>query len=325
LRLLRLFLRVAVAAGLTGYLLWKSHPSDVARAMSGADWRLIGGAVLLVLVDRALMAYRSVLLLCTIDPDVKPAIAPLMRIFFVSTFLGTFLPASIGGDAVRAYSLSRLDVPAGDAVASVFMDRMLGVASILLMATTGLLLGSDRSSAWLVVVSLVAAGTGCLVTALLVFSPHAARWAKALASWLPRAFERMGHDLVEAIRRYSAHHGTLAFVLACSVGVQTLRILQAYLLGRGLGLDLSMTTYFAFIPLILLFMLLPITFNGIGTSQLAFDWFFVRAAGAPAATVFALSVLFVALGVVGNLPGGVLYVSGRGYALTGGSPRAASH
>ena len=32
-RLLRLFLRVAVAAGLTGYLLWKSHPSDVARAM----------------------------------------------------------------------------------------------------------------------------------------------------------------------------------------------------------------------------------------------------------------------------------------------------
>ena len=30
-----------------------------------------------------------------------------MRIFFVSTFVGTFLPASVGGDAVRAYSMAR--------------------------------------------------------------------------------------------------------------------------------------------------------------------------------------------------------------------------
>ena len=35
-----------------------------------------------------------------------------MRIFFVSTFVGTFLPASVGGDAVRAYSLARLNVAA---------------------------------------------------------------------------------------------------------------------------------------------------------------------------------------------------------------------
>ena len=69
-------------------------------------------------------------------------------------------------------------------------------------------------------------------------------------------------------------------------------------------------TYFAFIPLILLVMLLPVTFNGIGTSQAAFVWFFGRV-GVPAAAAFALSVLFVALGIVGNLPGGILYAIGR--------------
>ena len=63
-------------------------------------------------------------------------------------------------------------------------------------------------------------------------------------------------------------------------------------------------------PLILLVMLLPVTFNGIGTSQAAFVWFFGRA-GVAAPVAFALSVLFVALGVVGNLPGGFLYASGR--------------
>jgi hypothetical protein len=89
---------------------------------------------------------------------------------------------------------------------------------------------------------------------------------------------------------------------------KSLRIVQAYL-----GADSASTlpsTYFAFIPLILLVMLLPVTFNGIGTSQAAFVWFFARA-GVPAPAAFALSVLFVALGIVGNLPGGILYAVGH--------------
>ncbi len=109
--------------------------------MSTGGW--IGVAVLLVLVDRALMAYRWVALLCTIEADRRPPMAPLMRVFFVSTFVGTFLPASIGGDIVRSYRLARLNVDAGDAVASVLMDRLLGVASIFLMALAGLALARD--------------------------------------------------------------------------------------------------------------------------------------------------------------------------------------
>jgi len=39
-------------------------------------------------------------------------------------------------------------------------------------------------------------------------------------------------------------------------------------------------------------------------------WFFARA-GVAASAAFTLSVLFVALGIVGNLPGGILYALGR--------------
>jgi hypothetical protein len=49
-----------------------------------------------------------------------------------------------------------------------------------------------------------------------------------------------------------------------------------------------------------------VTINGLGTSQAAFVWFFGRA-GVASPPAFALSVLFVALGVVGNLPGAILY------------------
>ena len=100
-------------------------------------------------------------------------------------------------------------------------------------------------------------------------------------------------------------------MLASSIAVQVLRVIQAYYLGRGLGIDVPLFTYFAFIPLILLAMLLPVTFNGIGTSQAAFLWFFGHA-GVPLPAAFALSVLFVALGIIGNLPGALLYVVSRG-------------
>jgi hypothetical protein len=95
--------------------------------------------------------------------------------------------------------------------------------------------------------------------------------------------------------------------------VQILRIVQAYCLGRSLGIAVGVAAYFAFIPVILLIMLLPITVNGLGTSQAAFVWFFARA-GVPNAPAFALSLLFVGLGIVGNLPGGVLYALSSGRA-----------
>jgi hypothetical protein len=88
-----------------------------------------------------------------------------------------------------------------------------------------------------------------------------------------------------------------------------LRVLQAWCLGRALGIPAPLFVYFIAIPVILLVMLLPVTINGLGTGQMAFEALFARVAvGAPEA--FALSILFIALGFVGNLPGGFLYAVG---------------
>jgi uncharacterized protein (TIRG00374 family) len=307
----RLLPRLIVAAALTAYVLWRSDPRAVLAALARADWRPIALAVVLVLLDRALMAYRWVVLLCTVDRALRPSLGALLRIFFVSTFVGTFLPASVGGDAVRAFSLAKLNVRGGDAVASVFMDRILGVASLLLMALIGLPLARSTAANAPILSALAAAGSLCVLTMLLIFSRRTARVAAELVSRLPVAKARdIGHRLLESIRKYSAYPRQLVNVLVCSMAVQGLRIVQAYCLGRGLGIDAPLTIYIAFIPLILLVMLLPVTVNGIGTSQAAFVWFFSRA-GVDPATAFALSVLFVALGIIGNLPGAMLYAFGH--------------
>lgn len=305
-------LRPLIAIVLTAWVLWRADPAAVAAAAGRANLGWIAAAILLVIVDRTLMAYRWIVLLCPIDAASRPPIGALMRIFFVSTFVGTFLPASIGGDIVRAYGLSRLQVARGAAVASVLLDRLLGVVAIVMVGGAAVLLVRDEEFAsastvtlWLVITAVI-----CAAAMAVVFSARAADLAGRLTRLLPVARVRaLASELPVATRAYARHHTELTTVLLGSIAVQVLRIVQAYCLGRSIGMTAPLATYFAFIPMILLVMLLPISINGIGTSQAAFVWFFSRA-GTPSAEAFALSVMFVALGVVGNLPGGLLYALG---------------
>jgi uncharacterized protein (TIRG00374 family) len=230
-------------------------------------------------------------------------------VFFVSTFLGTFLPASVGGDAVRAFGLARLRVSPGPAVASVLMDRLLGILSIVLVGLAGLFAidANDPVSSRAIEISLLVTSLACLAGALVVFSERAARLAEAIAQRLPlTVLKKLGGDLATATRSYARYHRELTRVFAGSVAVQVLRVLQAFCLGRALAIAAPLSAYFSFLPLILLVTLLPVSVNGLGTSQFAFVWFFGRA-GVPEADAFALSILFLALGVLGNLPGGFLY------------------
>lgn len=303
-------LRLGTAAGLLTYTFWRSDPRDVGAALRSAAIGPLLVAALLASADRALMAWRWFLLLRPLEGGQLPPWRAILRIFFVSTFVGTFLPGSIGGDAIRAYSLSRQNVPAADAVASVFLDRMLGVFSILLMALAGLVAARELATDTGIALMLAITALACVATGLIIFSVSVDRFVEGVLYRLPwQKAQHIAGSLVGAIRRYAVHHREIALVLAGSVGVQILRILQAFYLGQALGITQPLVMYFAFVPLILLIMLLPITVNGVGTSQAAFVWLFARV-GTPSAQSFALSVLFVALGIIGNLPGAFLYAAG---------------
>ncbi len=302
--------RLIIAVGLTAYILWNAHPASVLRVTADADWRWIAAAVALLLIDRTLMAYRWMVLLRALTPGSRPPFSAVMRIFFVSTFVGTFLP-SVGGDLYRAYSLSRLKVSGVESAASVLMDRVLGVMSIVIVGVVALIPAPDGARNTWMLLTLALASIACVVAAVAVFSERAAVAGQRVAVRLPsERARRLAAGMIDAVRRYSRHHGELVNVLLMSVGVQMVRVIQAWCLGRALGIEAGLVMYFIFIPIVLLIMLLPITVNGLGTSQGAFGWLF-GTIGVPAAAAVALSILFVALGVAGNLPGGILYVLGN--------------
>ena len=302
-------LRLAIALILTGVVLYLSRPSEILAATASADLRWLAAALGLVLVDRTLMAMRWIDLLVALAPGSRPPLGAVLRVFFVSSFVSNFVP-SVASDMYRAYALSKYDVHLAESTASVLMDRALGVLSVVLVGGLSLLFARNVSVPRELLLSLGLMFAVCAVAAAVVFSETAAGWVRAFAALMPIALlRRVAETLTDAVRRYADHHREMVRVLAYSIVVQIIRVLQAWCLGVGLGLSLPASAYFAFIPVIVLVMQLPITPNGLGTTQAAFYWLFLPA-GAPAPRVFALSVLFLALGIVGTLPGGILYALG---------------
>lgn len=301
-------LQLLAGLALTALVLYWSRPAQILDAAAAADWRWLAGAVGLVFIDRTLMAMRWIDLLVALAPGTRPPLGSVVRVFFVSSFVSNFVP-SVGADLYRAYALSRYDVHLAESTASVLMDRALGVLSVVLVAAVALPLATVEGRTQLAAL-LAVMGIVCAVAAAVVFSARAADVVRATAARIPlRVLHRVTHALTDAVRAYADHRGALLRVLMLSIAVQVFRVLQAWCLGRGLGIDLPLATYFAFIPLIVFIMQVPITPNGLGTTQLAFDRFFVPQGAAPA-PVFALSILFLALGILGSLPGGVLYALG---------------
>ena len=313
-----LLLRIAVAASLTLLSLYISRPGEVLQAATRARmWPLVV-AVALVVIDRGLMAHRWILLVRAGDGPVQPPLSTLMRLFLVSTFLGTFLPTGVGGDAIRAYGLVRASVRTGWAAASVIMDRLLGILSLAVVASIGLAGAQQYAGGRSVRTPVVLAILLCVAIGGAVFSAPVMALVGRLAGRLPgERIRGLATEILHATHLSSRKRGVVAVVFAESLAVQALRVAQAYCLGVSLGIGASLAIYFALVPLILMLMLLPISINGIGTSQAAFVWLF-GFAGVSAADAFLLSVLFIGLGIVGNLPGGLLYVvSSPGGATSG--------
>jgi uncharacterized protein (TIRG00374 family) len=301
---LSLFLRIAVSVGLVLFMISKLDTSNMLRFVRRADVGLVALTLAAVLVDRTLMGVRWMKLVEALGVHAERS--KLFKIFFLSTFFGSFLPSGVGGEAVRAISFSKLTSKGIESVASVAVDRLIGFLSMLLTGLLSLTLfyGVYPHPALLYV---VLAATLVLVVVLV------AALARPIHDWLLERFgsakgrlaEWLGRG-IEAMARYREKPRVLALVFGISIGVQLLRVLQAYLLSEAMDLGTPAVYFLCFIPPILVLTFLPISVGGWGTTNLAYVALFSQV-GMDRDGAFVLSVLILGLGVVGNLPGGLIY------------------
>src|SRR6185436_13666484 len=120
-----MLLRLAITAIILAILAMGIDMGDSARAIAAIDFRFLAVVLGLVAIDRCVMIWRWILLLRSSGIAITTAAAA--RLFLVSSFVGSFLPAGVGADAARAYGLARENTSGSEALASVAVDRVLGV------------------------------------------------------------------------------------------------------------------------------------------------------------------------------------------------------
>ena len=183
--------------------------ASTSSAKTQLRWFIPAVAVSIATVP--VMALRWRLLLSAKRIDVP--LAWLTRTYFVALFAGQFLPAAIGGDAVRAVELGRRTHDAPEAVASVLIDRLVGLVSLVVLAVAAVAIGGGSARRPGVIAAEAAFGVAAAGTLALLFSSR-------LRGVVARALEPRsdGHRLAaggrfyDALHTYRGHTRTLALV-----------------------------------------------------------------------------------------------------------------
>jgi len=171
--------------------------------------------------------------------------------------------------------------------------------------------GSPLGAALLAAPPVAALGLGLLAVA--------DRWA---AGWPPRGVARTVSAIAEGLRAIARRPRALVEIVALGALASMAGIAGAYALGRGLGLDLGPAAYFALVGGAILISALPLSIAGWGLREAAVVALFA-AVGVAADTALPISVLFGVAMILVALPGGALWLAGRGRAPSGTGNRRA--
>lgn len=223
----------------------------------------------------------------------------LFSMYMIGSFFNSYLPGGIGGDAVKAYYLSRemigrhtsgddkecpkTDAPLTIAIASVFMDRYIGFGALLCISMAVFPFGIatlERASAtipvlWVTPSLLVL----FLTTSVAIFKFRIGRQLQFL------------YSAYQYFHLYAAKRDTLVKTFLYSIALQLLGIVSIYILSKGLLLSIPFLSLLIFVPIIIVFSMIPVSISGIGLREGAFV-FLLGAIGAPPEKSFALSLVW---------------------------------
>ena len=306
-------LQVVVTAIALGFVFHDPRRrTEMSTACRHADWRWLAAGLCVYGLVELLAAVRWQLLLRIQGFDLGWARST--AILFVGEFFLVFTPGLIGGDAMRIYSLVK-DQPDKkvDAFSAVLMDRIMGMVSLICLATVivGLryhFLDQTAGSARLLHATLVilACGAGTLTLSLVVAS------VGLPSTWpVPKTLREMA----DAFRQFTRHRrGTaLAFVttlLAHGCYYTSFCCAARALEHLGTGNPLFWDV-FSVMPIENTLTALPISFAGIGLRESILQTLLHDLAGVPSGVGALIGSTGFGMKVLWSLPGAVVFLTHR--------------
>jgi uncharacterized protein (TIRG00374 family) len=295
------FVMLALKLLVTGFLFWLLLQNvDISVVWDKLGNVQLGWAVMAVaalMVQLLLTGLRWYYVSQLVNAFIRRQLA--LRLILVGQFFNQILPSSVGGDAVRAWLLSREGLTIRHSMVSVICDR--GVALILLTVIVAftmplvIFLGDvNIPSALPMAISIITLVVIGLLS-LFLFGKRLAN--KMISSRMTRPLGVLVRDLCDVL--FSS--GKSVRVIAISVVVQIIVVISIYYCGLALGVDLKLVQL-SMLPLILLVSSIPISFAGWGLREGAMVAG-LGFAGVSAGDALAISVGFGVAQLLIGLPG----------------------
>lgn len=306
-RLKTYFWRLLVSLLLFLFLLRFVNPKELTHHLSNLCWPYLIGYFGLNIFDRLIMAYKWKILLEA--KKISCSWAKLIQVYFKGTLLGNLLPTSLGGDAIRAYELSKNTKTGVDVISSIIMERFLGFLSSAVMALTVMPLlfffvpDFPGSLFWLLSIFL-SAGVFSLVLLMRGGGPPALINLLARLPWAAKISQISSSFIL-----YRTQPKAMGKFFLWSFGEQLLPILTMYFLILALGLPLPFYYLVPIIPLTQFFARIPISLSGFGIQEGLFITFF-SFFGISTTMAFSLGFASNVGNILIGLPGVYFYLRG---------------
>ena len=239
------------------YELW-DHLPQLLGVHHGWLWAAVGFCFLQIAV--AGLRWQSILRAVRL-------LAPtglVLRIFYVTAFLNSFLPAGLAGDMIRVWLLRHNPKGLSTLVNSVLIDRIVAVLTLVVAAAVA------QSAIWMkwgeTPMTVIVGGAALILTASVYttiwIGPHLRlpRFAG-----LTTALHGFCADLRLVFLDLSVASQTAMIAFASNL----LLIAAAYSLSRSLHLGLGVADWLVAMPIVLLVTALPISIGGWGTREIA--------------------------------------------------------
>ncbi len=299
-------LRVVASVAMLGLLLTRFDLSvlNPIHQLSSWTWVLAGLAVTFAAVVLGTLRWQRVLRALDMPSDLHT----LLNHVLAGVFVSNFLPSTVGGDVLRVARLSAGNGHRQESFASVVLERLTGFVvlpfitlvalvgnpTLLHMGTaTRLALGLSLGTLVVLVVILLVACNGRLGARL---AGH--------ANWL--SFLRAIHLGLDRMRK---NPGEAVSVLAAALAYQLLIVLAAWAAGHALGLNMGWSAAMAFVPIVAIAQVLPVSVNGLGLREGALV-LLLAPLGVGAGQAVALGLLLYGMNLVVSLLGAPAFAVG---------------
>lgn len=226
--------------------------------------------------------------------------------YMVGSFFGQFLPKSIGGDVVRAFSITQSGASKTQSLTVILLGRFIGIANLLIVMIICVFLSPEQTrlfsdSPFILLV------WPALILAVMIFFLFVLMM-DAVKKWVAHfKLAPQASAAINTLRTCKEKPLYLTVSFLISMLLQVTVLIRYYCIAMAIGVGVDFTTLAIVSILVMALASLPITLNGLGIREGGFIYLF-GVLGVSAERAFAFSIVNYLLTLLMAAAGGLFYI-----------------